>query len=69
MAIVPGNASLAALSLRENMTSYLKMAIVPEKAMCILRFFETNSDNNLESPCIFEQNINSTHFVLLFLLS
>jgi hypothetical protein len=28
-------------SLGENMTSYLKMATVQEKAMCILWFFET----------------------------
>jgi hypothetical protein len=35
------------------MTSCLKMANVREKAMCVLRFFETNPDSNLESPRTF----------------
>jgi hypothetical protein len=34
---------IAAFCIGENVTSYIKMAIVQEKAMCVLRFFETKS--------------------------
>jgi hypothetical protein len=37
------NSVLAALCLAENMTSYIKMATVQEKAMSVIRFFETKS--------------------------
>lgn len=36
--------------LKKNMTSYPKMATVQEKSILVIWFFETNSDNNLESP-------------------
>jgi hypothetical protein len=38
--------------LGKNMTSYLEMATVREKAMSVIRFYESKSDNNLESFCI-----------------
>jgi hypothetical protein len=47
-----GNTILAALMSGGTMTSYFKMATVQEKAMCLLWFFGTNSDSNLESLCI-----------------
>jgi transposase len=41
--VLLGNAVLVALMSGEKMTSYLKMATVQEKAMCVLWFFETKS--------------------------
>jgi hypothetical protein len=34
------------------MTSYLKMATVQEKAICVQIIGHRNADNNLESSCI-----------------
>jgi hypothetical protein len=38
-----GNIVLITLTSVRNMTSYLKMVSAKKKAMCILRFFKTNS--------------------------
>jgi hypothetical protein len=37
--------------LGENMTSFLKMTIVREKAICILWFLETKSDIKMQRRC------------------
>jgi hypothetical protein len=43
LTVLSGNAVLAALISGRKYESYFKMVTVREKAMCVLRFFETKS--------------------------